>query len=41
LASKGLVSGKLIDAVTLRMGLSSMTDIQSLTIHETLKGKDV
>ena len=41
LASKGLVSNKIISSITNKMGLSSMTDIQSLTIHETLKGNDV
>lgn len=41
LATKGLVNPNLIYAVTKGMKLSTMTDVQSLTIPEVLNGGDV
>ncbi|KAL1961969.1 hypothetical protein VTN77DRAFT_704 [Rasamsonia byssochlamydoides] len=41
LADKGLVSSRLIYPITNKMNLTTMTDVQSLTINETLKGIDV
>jgi ATP-dependent RNA helicase MSS116 len=40
LSELGLVSPKVIDAIT-SMGISTMTDVQTLTINQTLKGADV
>lgn len=41
LADKGLVNPAIIDEITKGMGHHTMTDVQSLTIDETLKGTDV
>lgn len=41
LADKGLVDKTVIETITRRMGLSTMTQVQSLTINEALKGVDV
>lgn len=41
LATKGLVNPNLVYAVTKGMKLSTMTDVQSLTIPEALNGGDV
>lgn len=40
LADRGLVSDKIIRNITEKMGLSTMTDVQSMTINATLKGDD-
>jgi hypothetical protein len=41
LADRQLVDGQIIHTITKRMNIATMTDVQSLTIHETLKGNDV
>jgi superfamily II DNA/RNA helicase len=40
LSELGLVSPKVIDAIT-NMGITTMTEVQTLTINQTLKGADV
>lgn len=40
LATRGLVDPKLIRTIN-RMGITNMTDVQKMTIEETLKGGDV
>lgn len=40
LADRNLVSPKIISNIT-KMNITTMTDVQSMTIHETLKGDDV
>ena len=40
LADRGLVSEKIIKSITQKMGLKTMTEVQSMTINETLKGSD-
>lgn len=41
LAERGLVDQGLIRTLTDKMGLETMTSVQSLTINEALKGTDV
>lgn len=41
LAARQLVSPKIINNITNRMNIKTMTEVQSLTINETLKGDDV
>lgn len=41
LADQKLVSPVVVDTITKQMGLETMTQVQSLTINETLKGTDV
>ncbi|KAJ9286023.1 putative ATP-dependent RNA helicase mss116, mitochondrial [Paecilomyces variotii] len=41
LAARQLVSPKIIDNITKGMNIKTMTEVQSLTINETLKGDDV
>lgn len=41
LADKGLVHPNIIKEITGTMGHHTMTDVQTLTIAETLKGTDV
>ena len=41
LADHGLVSPRVIDVLTQRMNIQTMTDVQRLTINETLDGADV
>jgi len=41
LGEKGLINPKIIDTIVRRMGLKTMTDVQSLTLNEALTGKDV
>jgi ATP-dependent RNA helicase MSS116 len=41
LESRGLVDGSVIRAITTNMRLESMTEVQSATIHEALKGVDM
>ena len=41
LADKGYVDPVIIDTITKKMGLETMTQVQSLTINEALKGVDV
>jgi len=41
LASHGLVDKKIIDQITRFMKIKTMTDVQSMTINETLQGDDV
>ena len=41
LADKKLVSPVVVQTLTKTMGLETMTEVQSLTINETLKGIDV
>ena len=41
LAEYGLVSPKVIDTIVNQMGIHTMTDVQRLTINETLDGSDV
>ncbi|KAG8528135.1 uncharacterized protein KY384_007051 [Bacidia gigantensis] len=40
LAERGMVCKTVVDTLTQDMGLESMTEVQSLTINETLKGTD-
>lgn len=40
LAERGLVSRNIVGAIN-RMGIDSMTDVQRMTINQTLKGTDV
>ena len=41
LAERGMVCRTVIDTITKDMGLETMTQVQSMTINETLKGIDV
>ena len=41
LARSGLIDRKFIGRITKGMGISTMTDVQRLTINETLGGADV
>lgn len=41
LSERGLVCNTVVDTITKNMGLTTMTQVQSLTINETLKGIDV
>ena len=41
LAERGLVCQTVVDTLTKDMGLETMTEVQSKTINETLKGIDV
>lgn len=41
LASHGLVDRRIISRITQGMRISTMTDVQSMTINETLHGDDV
>lgn len=41
LADQDLVSSKIIYNITKKMNITTMTDVQSMTINETLKGDDV
>ena len=41
LADHGLVQPEVIDTLTQRMNIKVMTDVQRLTINETLDGTDV
>jgi ATP-dependent RNA helicase MSS116 len=41
LETRGLVDGNVIRALTVNMGLETMTEVQSATIHEALKGVDM
>lgn len=40
LGDRGLVSDKIISNITDKMGLTTMTDVQSMTINATLNGAD-
>lgn len=40
LADRGLVSEKIISNITGKMNLSTMTEVQSMTINATLNGSD-
>jgi ATP-dependent RNA helicase MSS116 len=41
LAERGLVCQTVVDTLTRDMGLETMTQVQSLTLNESLKGTDV
>lgn len=41
LGTRNMVCKTLVDTITRDMGLETMTQVQSLTINETLKGIDV
>lgn len=41
LVDRGMVCGTVVDTITNRMGLETMTQVQSLTITQSLKGKDM
>jgi ATP-dependent RNA helicase MSS116 len=41
LETKGLIDRNVIQAITRNMGLETMTEVQSATINEALKGNDV
>lgn len=41
LSDKGLVHSAVIDEITKTMGHKTMTDVQTLTINELLKGRDM
>ena len=41
LQTKGLVSRTVVDTLIRRMGLKTMTPVQSQTVHETIQGHDV
>lgn len=41
LAEQGLVSRTVVDTLTKDMGLETMTQVQSLTLNESLKGTDM
>lgn len=41
LSERGMVCPTVVDTITKGMGLDTMTQVQSLTINETLKGIDV
>lgn len=41
LADRGMVCRTVVDTITKRMGLETMTEVQSLTISQSLKGNDM
>ena len=41
LAEHGMVCPTVVDTITNEMGLETMTEVQSLTISESLKGRDM
>ena len=41
LAERGMVCQTVVDTITKSMGLETMTQVQSLTINESLKGQDM
>ena len=41
LSERGMVCDTVVNTITQKMGLETMTQVQSLTINETLKGIDV
>lgn len=41
LAERGMVCQTVVDTITKDMGLETMTQVQSLTMNESLKGKDM
>jgi len=41
LSERGMVCNTVVNTITQGMGLETMTEVQSLTINETLKGIDV
>lgn len=41
LAERGMVCQTVVDAITKSMGLETMTQVQSMTINESLKGQDM
>lgn len=41
LAKNGLIDPKIISTITRGMKITTMTDVQSMTINETLRGDDV
>ena len=41
LAKRGMVCQTVVDTITKKMGLETMTQVQSLTISESLKGQDM
>ena len=41
LAERGMVCQTVVDTITKNMGLETMTQVQSLTMSESLKGKDM
>ena len=41
LAKRGMVCQTVVDTITKQMGLETMTQVQSLTISESLKGQDM
>lgn len=41
LADRGLVCQTVVDTITKNMGLETMTQVQSLTLNESLKGADM
>lgn len=41
LADRGLVNPNIVHAVTNKMGIKTMTEVQTMTINETLKGIDM
>ena len=41
LAGRGMVCQTVVDTITKDMGLETMTQVQSLTINESLKGQDM
>lgn len=41
LAKNGLINPKIINTITRGMKITTMTDVQSMTINETLRGDDV
>ena len=41
LAERGLVSQPVVDTIVKDMGIKTMTQVQSLTIEELLKGRDM
>lgn len=41
LAGRGMVCQTVVDTITKKMALETMTQVQSLTINESLKGQDM
>jgi len=41
LGTRGLVNPNVIQAITRNMGLETMTEVQTATIHAALKGSDM
>lgn len=41
LQKQGLVDPQIINTITQKMNITTMTDVQSMTLRETLKGTDV